>query len=92
MYTEFTGRYHVHESSRSFADVVAALEAAVDRSRTMHSSRRCRKLVIPRTSKNECIGMKAQADSCASTPSTMARGCRTWEAAPRRGCTRSAIR
>jgi uncharacterized protein (DUF302 family) len=29
MYTDFTGRYQVHESSRSFADVVAALEAAV---------------------------------------------------------------
>ena len=29
MYTDFTGRYHVHESSRSFPDVVAALEAAV---------------------------------------------------------------
>jgi hypothetical protein len=29
MYTDFTGRYHVHESSRSFHDVVAALEAAV---------------------------------------------------------------
>ena len=29
MFKEFTGRYHVHESSRSFADVVAALEAAV---------------------------------------------------------------
>ena len=29
MYTEFTGRYYVHESSHSFADVVAALEAAV---------------------------------------------------------------
>ena len=29
MYTDFAGRYQVHESSRSFADVVAALEAAV---------------------------------------------------------------
>src|ERR1700761_5186971 len=29
MYTDFTGRYQIHESSRSFADVVAALEAAV---------------------------------------------------------------
>ena len=29
MFKEFTGRYHVHESSRSFADAVAALEAAV---------------------------------------------------------------
>jgi uncharacterized protein (DUF302 family) len=28
-FKEFTGRYHVHESRRSFADVVAALEAAV---------------------------------------------------------------
>ena len=173
MYTDFTGRYHVHESSRSFHDVVAApahlsgrapvcavtdlpngpllaggdevidqrwvlqredhedvflnftprlasrdlqvlLEAALDgigiallpeiyahealatgrlvhilpawrapdsivhlvftSRRTMHSSTRYRKLVMPRTSKNGCIGMKAQADSCASTPSTMVRG------------------
>lgn len=29
MFREFTGRYHVHESDRSFADVVAALEAVV---------------------------------------------------------------
>ena len=29
MIREFSGRYHVHESNRSFADVVAALEAAV---------------------------------------------------------------
>jgi uncharacterized protein (DUF302 family) len=29
MIKEFTGRYHVHESDRSFADVVAALEAVV---------------------------------------------------------------
>ena len=29
MIREFSGRYHVHESDRSFTDVVAALEAAV---------------------------------------------------------------
>ena len=29
MLKDFTGRYHVHESNCSFADVVAALEAAV---------------------------------------------------------------
>jgi uncharacterized protein (DUF302 family) len=29
MIRQFTGWYHVHESNRSFADVVAALEAAV---------------------------------------------------------------
>src|ERR1700744_2827083 len=29
MYTDFAGGYQVHESSRSFAAVVAALEAAV---------------------------------------------------------------
>ena len=29
MIKEFSGQYHVHESNRSFADVVAALEAAV---------------------------------------------------------------
>ena len=29
MIEEFTGRYHVHESNRSFADVVSTLEASV---------------------------------------------------------------
>ena len=92
MFKEFTGRYHVHESSRSFADVVAALEAAVGSVENETFDHELSEGRDPSDFEERMHRHESTSGFMRFHTIDTARGWRPWEAAARRGCTQSATR